>query len=138
MTFYAFTDGAARGNPGEAGIGVIIKDSSGAVTAVLKRYLGKTTNNQAEYAALLTLLEYLNTNETLRCTTLVVHTDSELMARQVNGQYKVKDQGLKVMFEKVKLQLQKASFAWSIVHIPREKNKEADALANEAIDFKLT
>lgn len=136
MKLIAFTDGASRNNPGEAGIGIIIKDEQGKVKATLKKYLGKTTNNIAEYTALLTLLEYLMNSETLRCSELVVNTDSELMTRQMNGKYKIKDADLKMLFQKVKLLLHTAPFKFSIRHIPRSENKEADRLANEAIDEK--
>ena len=138
MRITAFTDGAARGNPGDAGIGIVLKDDDGTTIQTLKKYIGKTTNNVAEYTALVTLLEFLKKNETLRCTELVVHTDSELMARQINGTYKVKDAGLKLLYQNVKLLLQAASFAFSIQHIPRTRNTEADILANEAIDSKTT
>ena len=137
MKLIAFTDGAARGNPGEAGIGIIVKDEQGLVKATLKKYLGKTTNNIAEYTALLTLVEYLKNSETLPCSELVVNTDSELIARQLNGEYKVKDAGLKLLYQKVKLQLASASFTFIIRHVPRSQNKEADKLANEAIDEKI-
>ncbi|MBI2429512.1 MAG: ribonuclease HI family protein [Ignavibacteriales bacterium] len=138
MRLTAFTDGAARGNPGDAGIGIVIKDDRGAVIQTLKKYIGKATNNVAEYTALVTLLEFLRTNETLQCTELVVLTDSELMARQINGEYKVKDPGLKLLYQKVKLLLQPVSFTFSILHVPRSQNSEADALANEAIDTKAS
>ena len=134
MKLIAFTDGASRGNPGEAAIGIVIKDEQGSVVATHKKYLGNATNNIAEYTALLYCIELVKNSETLHCTELVVHTDSELMARQMNGKYKVKDAGLKVLFRKVKLLLPSTSFKFTIRHIPRSLNKEADAWANEAID----
>ncbi|MFA5832791.1 MAG: ribonuclease HI family protein [Bacteroidota bacterium] len=137
MKLKAFTDGASRGNPGHAAIGIVIKDEQRATVLTHKRYLGSTTNNIAEYTALLECIELVRDSETFRCTELVVQTDSELMARQLNGQYKVKDPGLKVMFQKVKAALGSASFKFSIGHIPRSLNKEADALANEAIDLQM-
>jgi ribonuclease HI len=136
MRLTAFTDGASRGNPGDAAIGIIIKGEDGATVATKKRYLGTATNNVAEYTALLECIELVHASETFRCTDLVVQTDSELMARQINGQYKVKDAGLKVLFERVKKALAGAPFTFTIRHIPRSLNKEADALANEAIDTK--
>lgn len=135
MTLKAFTDGAARGNPGEAGIGIVLKNQHGVTLHSLKKYLGKTTNNIAEYTALVTLLEFLKKSETLQCTELVVYTDSELMAKQINGIYKVKDADLKLLFQKVKLLLHEAPYKFSIEHIPRSLNKEADSLANMAIDM---
>lgn len=134
MKLTAFTDGAARGNPGNAGIGIVIKDGEGKTIHTIKQYIGNTTNNIAEYTALITLLEFIKQSETLRCTELVVKTDSELMARQINGTYKVKDADLKLLFQKVKLLLHTAPYRFTIEHIPRSLNHEADRLANEAID----
>jgi ribonuclease HI len=134
MKLIAFTDGASRGNPGEAAIGIVIKSEDNVTIKTHKQYLGKATNNVAEYTALLRCVEIIKNSETLHCTELVVHADSELMARQMNGEYKVKDAGLKVLFQKVKIALATAQFKFSIRHIPRSLNKEADALANEAID----
>ena len=136
MKLIAFTDGASRGNPGEAAIGIVIKSENNTTVETYKRYLGTATNNVAEYTALLQCVEIVKNSETLRCTELVVHTDSELMARQMNGEYKVKDAGLKILFQKVKGLLATAQFKFSIRHVPRSLNKEADALANEAIDSK--
>jgi ribonuclease HI len=136
MKLIAFTDGASRGNPGEAAIGIVIKSEDYATIETHKKYLGTATNNVAEYTALLLCVETIKNSETLRCTELVINTDSELMTRQMNGEYKVKDAGLKVLFQKVKIALDSAPFKFSIRHIPRSLNKEADALANEAIDLQ--
>jgi ribonuclease HI len=136
MKLTAFTDGASRGNPGDAAIGIVIKDEHGTTIQSHKRFLGTTTNNVAEYTALLECIELVRDSETFRCSVLVVQTDSELMARQMNGQYKVKDPGLKIMHQKVKTALGSSSFKFLIGHIPRSLNAEADALANEAIDTK--
>ncbi|MDP1678433.1 MAG: ribonuclease HI family protein [Bacteroidota bacterium] len=136
MKLIAYTDGASRGNPGEAAIGIVIKNEHNTTVETYKQYLGTATNNVAEYTALLRCIEIITNSETLHCSELVVHTDSELMARQMNGEYKVKDAGLKILFQKVKSVLTKARFKFSIRHIPRSLNKEADALANEAIDTK--
>lgn len=134
MKLMVFTDGAARGNPGKSAVGIVIKDDRGVVQARIKRSIGVATNNIAEYTALLTALEFIVASETLRCTEIVVHTDSELMARQIRGEYKVKEPGLKMMHEKVILVLKSAPFVFSIQHIARSENAEADALANEALD----
>ncbi len=136
MKLTAFTDGASRGNPGNAAIGIVVKDDQGNTVSTYKKYLGTTTNNVAEYSALLQCIEMVKSSETFHCTHLVIQTDSELMARQVNGEYKVKDPGLKVLFQKVKTALTSASFEFTIRHIPRSLNSEADTLANEAIDSK--
>ena len=134
MTILAFTDGASRGNPGDSGIGVILKDAHGAVLRSLSGYIGTTTNNAAEYTALLACLK-LAAN--FNCEELIVHSDSELMVRQLNGQYKVRDQQLKRYYEQAQSLLRSASFRTSFRHVPRSQNSEADALANEGIDQKL-
>lgn len=131
----ANTDGAARGNPGPAGIGIVIKDEKGAVVREIFKYVGETTNNQAEYLA---LLEALEAASKLGAESVGVFADSELMVSQVKGLYKVKNAGLKPLFEQVKELLRKFRVC-NIEYVPREKNREADKLANKAIDghFKV-
>jgi ribonuclease HI len=136
MTIFAYTDGASRNNPGEAGIGIVLKNENGVIIGTEKKYLGITTNNVAEYSALIRCIEIVSTSGTLQCSSLVVHTDSELMARQINGQYKVKDAQLKVLYQRAKTLAAQANFSFVIKHISRSLNKEADELANEAIDTK--
>jgi ribonuclease HI len=133
MTLFAYTDGASRGNPGESGIGVVLKDEHGTVIASQYGYIGKATNNIAEYTALATCLKLVKATE---CSRLVVHSDSELMVRQLNGQYKVKDASLKKIFQQIQNFLAAAPFQFIIKHVPREKNQEADELANRGIDTK--
>jgi ribonuclease HI len=133
MTIVAYTDGAARGNPGESGIGVIFKDEKGATVSKISGYIGNATNNVAEYQALIACLK--NAPKT-NCSRLVVHSDSELMVRQLLGEYKVKDANLKLMFQKVQRLLAKAPFEFEIKHVVRELNKEADQLANQGIDSR--
>jgi ribonuclease HI len=133
MKIYAFTDGASRGNPGESGIGVVLNNEHGERLSSLYGYIGKTTNNIAEYTALQTCLKKVTM---LECTELIVHSDSELMVKQLNGAYKVKDAGIKKEFETVRQLLQTAAFQFTIRHVPREQNKEADKLANLGIDTK--
>lgn len=133
MTVYAFTDGASRGNPGDAGIGIILKDEQGTILARHAGSLGKATNNIAEYSALLACLKVA---EETGCSRLVVHSDSELMVRQLKGEYRVKDAKLKKYFQKVHDLLQSAPFTFQIKHVPREQNREADQLANLGIDSK--
>lgn len=136
MKLNAFTDGASRGNPGEAAIGIIVKDEHGSTILSHGKYLGTTTNNVAEYTALLECVTLVKLSETIRCTELIVHTDSELMARQMNGDYRVKDARLKVLYQHVQRVLASSPFRFSICHISRSLNTEADALANKAIDTK--
>jgi ribonuclease HI len=133
MTLRAFTDGASRGNPGDAGIGVIVRDEAGKTVLTLKGYIGKTTNNIAEYTALLTLLHRM---KDLTCSRLIVHSDSELMVRQLSGKYKVKNGDLKVCHARVAALIGQLPFTVEVKHVPRELNKEADALANEGIESK--
>jgi ribonuclease HI len=137
MRLRAWTDGASRGNPGDAGIGVVVKNEEGAVLIEERRYLGKTTNNQAEYTALIVCIEKIMAHpSTMRCAALQVFADSELMVKQIKGEYKVRDEGLKVQYARVRELLKSAPFTFSISHVPRAQNKEADKLANEGIDFR--
>lgn len=123
-------DGAARGNPGEAGCGAVIADENGMVIKELSRYLGRTTNNVAEYAALLMGLEALLE---LGQKHIVVQSDSELMVRQLNGEYRVKDEKLKALFEQA-IGLLRQFDSYRILHVRRDMNKLADRLANRGID----
>jgi len=124
------TDGASRGNPGEAGLGVIIYGAEGQKLLEVSEYLGFTTNNVAEYRALLRGLEEARN---LGATEVEIFTDSELLARQINGQYKVKNSGLIPLYQKAKELLSQFAAA-QVTHVRRELNKEADRLANLAID----
>jgi ribonuclease HI len=131
MTLHAFTDGASRGNPGEAGIGVILKDEQGTVLLTLSGYIGTTTNNVAEYKALRALLGEM---KRFPCQHLVVHSDSELMVRQMIGKYKVKDPAMKREHAKVVEAIALLSCAVEFRHVPRERNSDADMLANVGIE----
>jgi ribonuclease HI len=125
-----FTDGAARGNPGPAAIGCVIKDEKGNVVGSISRCLGVTTNNQAEYRAIAAALEKALS---LCANHVALYSDSELVVKQINGQYKVKHAALRPLYlEVTKLAASFKSF--KISNIPREHNKEADALANMALD----
>jgi ribonuclease HI len=126
------TDGAARGNPGPAGIGIVIKKGAQTV-AEISDYIGKTTNNIAEYTALIRGLE-----ETLKLGHKTAHfyLDSELLVKQIKGEYKVKNEGLKPLFLHAKTLIGKFK-VFSIEHTWREENKEADNLANQGIDNHL-
>ncbi len=122
-------DGASRGNPGEAGAGVYIS-KEGKMIEGEARYLGKMTNNQAEYNALIIGLERARA---LGASTVEIMTDSELVAHQMNGVYKVKNPKMKKLFEKAN-EIAASFQNFSIRHVRREQNKEADRLANRAID----
>jgi ribonuclease HI len=134
MMIHAFTDGASRGNPGESGIGVVLRDSEGATLHALGAYIGRTTNNIAEYTALLVCLKKAADFD---CSELIVHSDSELMVRQMNGQYKIRNENLKRYFQKAQLILRTAGYRATFKHVMREQNSEADTLANRGIDQKI-
>lgn len=135
--YVVFTDGGARGNPGPAAIGVVIKDGDGILT--IKSYgesIGKGTNNEAEYKAVILALQKLKAllgKKKLKEVLVEVNMDSELVMRQLNGEYKIEEERLFPLFIKVwnlKMDFGEIKFT----HIPREKNKEADRLVNEALD----
>ena len=125
-----YTDGAARGNPGPAAIGVIIKDETGNTIATISRYLGATTNNQAEYRAIIAALEKAIA---LGARQVVLKSDSELVVKQINGLYKIKNTALRPLYQKV-VELIGSLETFTISYIPRERNAAADALANKALD----
>lgn len=126
----AHIDGGARGNPGPAGYGVMIEDEAGQPVAELSEYLGRQTNNYAEYSGLLGALTYAlqHGHKTLR-----VFSDSELMVKQIKGLYKVKHPVLLELHGKAKSLIAKLD-SFEIRHVLREKNKDADRLANAAMD----
>jgi probable phosphoglycerate mutase len=123
-------DGASRGNPGPAAYGVVMESSDGSKLAGFSEHLGETTNNVAEYQALLAALEYALGHDYRRIT---VQTDSELLARQIEGVYKVKSPGLKLLQERAQQMIARLE-SFSIRHVPREENQEADQLANRALE----
>ena len=126
----AYTDGGARGNPGPAGYGVVIEDEVGRPVANLSEYLGKQTNNYAEYSGLLAALHYALRHG---FKALKVVSDSELLVKQINGQYKVSSPTLKELNQSA-MKLIDQLDCFEIKHVLREKNREADRLANIAMD----
>jgi ribonuclease HI len=128
--YRANIDGGSRGNPGPASYGVVIRDPKGEVIARLKKYIGRMTNNVAEYYGLIAALDYAQANS---IRALRIESDSELLVKQMRGQYKVKSPDLKPLFEHAK-KMSQALASFRIDHVYREQNAEADALANEAID----
>jgi ribonuclease HI len=125
-----YTDGASRGNPGPAAIGAVIKDGQGRVLARISRRIGRTTNNQAEYQAIVAALEKALG---LGAATVEVKSDSELAVRQINGRYRVKNTGLRPLHQRVG-ELRSLFQGFSIASIPRRQNVEADRLSNAALD----
>ena len=126
-----YIDGASRGNPGPAGIGVLILDAAGKKIKELYKYIGHTTNNIAEYNALIYALDEALM---LKADEVIVNVDSELVAKQLNGEYRVKDDNIRLFFEKA-LHILKSFKNFEVNHIDRSKNKEADKLANKAINL---
>jgi len=127
------TDGGARGNPGPAGIGVVIRDTSGEILFEHGGYIGEATNNIAEYKALLKAVE---TARDLGADELKINMDSELIVRQMLGQYKIKQPDLQKLAGEV-VKVLKGFPNYSFTHVRREQNKEADALVNQALDEHL-
>ena len=125
-------DGGARGNPGPAGVGVVLTDPDGNVVDRANAYIGESTNNEAEYRALLLGLERALA---LGAREVDVINDSELIAHQVSGRYKVKHPDMKPLHAEA-LQALGGFERWSIRPVPRERNAEADALVNDAIDAR--
>ena len=125
MKLSAYIDGGSRGNPGEAGIGVYFP---GVVR--ISEYLGQGTNNYAEYSALVTALRFAVFT---RCEELQIYADSELVVKQIKGEYQVKNEGIRLLYDSA-LRWKSLIPRFSISHVRREKNKEADKLANRAMD----
>ena len=125
-----FTDGAAEPNPGPAAIGVTIKDKRGKLITLISQRIGRATNNQAEYRAIIAALE-----EAVRLGVkqVDIKMDSELVVKQISGEYRVKKATLKPLYQQVK-QLLGLLEGFTITHIPRQQNTEADKLAHKALN----
>ena len=130
MRLLIYTDGAARGNPGPAGAGAILRDSDGNVLAEIAEPLGRATNNVAEWTAVLLALEEARR---LGATHVDLRMDSQLVARQISGVYRVKHPDLKPIHAAVMDLLRKLD-GYTVAHVPRELNRDADRLSNVAID----
>ncbi len=128
-----YIDGASKGNPGEAGAGVAITDGEGNKLFEMSRYLGHKTNNEAEYCALLLGLEEA---KRMGGRSIRVFTDSELVERQINGLYRVRNPNLKPLYEAALRRLSEFP-SHAVQAIPREENQEADYLANQAVEKKI-
>ncbi|MGE0406040.1 MAG: ribonuclease HI family protein [Candidatus Korobacteraceae bacterium] len=126
----AHVDGGARGNPGPAGFGVVIEDNHGQRVKEISRFVGLNTNNYAEYMGLLAALEFAAQHP---ARAIKVISDSELMVRQIGGVYKVRSENLRELYERAKLLIRKLQW-FSMQHTLREGNRDADRLANEAMD----
>lgn len=127
-----YIDGASRGNPGLSGVGVVLCDGGNRVVWEFGKFIGETTNNVAEYTALIYGLQEALIHKVGRIS---VYTDSELLARQLQGKYKVKEPHLKVLHQQA-LSLIRGFGRFGIHHLPRSENRRADKLANEAINTR--
>lgn len=130
MKFTLYSDGGARGNPGPAAYGVAIYDEAGRLVDTLKKYLGEATNNQAEYEG---VVAGLAKAASLGASEVDFYLDSELIVKQLKGEYKIKNSGLQPLAAKV-LALTNKFTRVNFHHVPREKNALADRLVNEALD----
>lgn len=130
----AHIDGGARGNPGPAGYGVVVEDHAGRMLDEIAQYIGRSTNNVAEYSALLAALEYALSH---RFRAVKILSDSELLVRQMRGEYKVRNAALIELYQKAQAMIRELDW-FQVQHIPREQNREADRLANIAMDRSYT
>jgi ribonuclease HI len=128
-----YADGASRGNPGPASIGASVQDESGIELATVSQRLGIGTNNQAEYRA---AIEGVRKARSLGATALELRMDSELVVRQIIGRYRVKNAALIPLYQTLVQELESTG-PYTIGHVPRERNKRADALANAALDNQI-
>ena len=138
--YILYTDGGARGNPGIAGAGIVIKDGAGTVLHEASKPLGEATNNEAEYQAVIFGLETLKDfvgEEKVRGATINLHLDSELIARQITKKYKIKEDRLRRLCEMIWALRDDLSLNLEVTEVRREQNQDADRLANEAMDLGL-
>ena len=126
----AYADGGARGNPGPAAIGAVLLGPDGAALEEISEYIGRATNNQAEYRAVVAVLEAARRH---RVAALRLHLDSELIVHQLNGRYRVRNEALRPHYERAKALIEGIK-SFRVQHVPREANRRADALVNRAID----
>jgi ribonuclease HI len=130
MKLIAYVDGSSLGNPGESGYGIILKDEKENTLETIGRYIGTATNNIAEYSGLLNCLKIARKYQS---DSIKVFSDSLLMVNQLNGNYKVKNEGLKTIFSEIQNFLKKENVQLEIVYIPRDQNRDADRLARRAV-----
>ena len=133
------TDGGSRGNPGPASIGIVFYDANEKVIHKHKKYIGKGTNNEAEYESIICALEILHKSDWFKGNNgngaeVICRLDSQLVVEQINGNYKIKQPHLQEMVNRISNILNEFNFNIKFTHIPREENKLADKLVNEALD----
>lgn len=135
-TFIVNTDGGSRGNPGPAALGVVIKDERGKILKAYGEYIGETTNNEAEYKAVISALKKIKSTwgkENARATNVKFFADSELVVKQLTGLYKIENTKIQQFFIEI-WNLRVDFDSVTFIAIPREQNKEADAMVNQALD----
>lgn len=134
MKLVVFTDGASRGNPGPASFGLTVSDTSGKILLEVGEYIGKTTNNVAEYTAVLKALQKIKEKFSLvGDIEISFFADSKLVVEQLSGRFKIKSLHLKQIYDEIRLIAQEFKIV-TFTHVPRAKNAEADRLANKALD----
>lgn len=133
MTLFCYIDGSCQGNPGDAGYGVVIEEENGSTLEMQGDFIGRATNNIAEYQA---LIACLHLTKKYKIDAVTIHSDSQLVVNQMKGLYKVKKDHIKLLFNKAKDIIDTAPYNIEILHIPREQNKKADKLARKAIQLK--
>ncbi|OGD63162.1 hypothetical protein A2215_01740 [Candidatus Berkelbacteria bacterium RIFOXYA2_FULL_43_10] len=141
-SIYINTDGGARGNPGPAGIGIVFFDENEKEIHKCCEYIGEATNNQAEYRAIIKALQILKrskwfTENNNPDSEIICRLDSQLVVEQINGNFKIKNEGIKGLIDQIRALLSDLKANISFIHIPREKNKLADKMVNNAIDTEL-
>jgi len=127
------TDGGSRGNPGPAACAFVVEDASGMLHKANK-FLGRATNNHAEYSGVLIALNWLEKEKELQSRKIIFYLDSELIVRQINGAYKVKDANLQTLHKEIIKLIANLGLEVSFKNVPRERNKIADGLVNESLD----
>lgn len=139
MNFTIYCDGGARGNPGPAAYGFVIYDSKGSKVYDEGKAIGNATNNVAEYSAVIAALKYLSNSSYIlhRTSYIQVFLDSQLVAEQLSGRWKIKNENLRSLYFTIKDLEQKLGIKITYEHVRREKNREADSLVNTALDGKL-
>lgn len=136
------TDGGSRGNPGPAAIGIVFSDESGKIIHTHKKYIGEATNNEAEYQAITTALEILLkstwfSKNNVAGKKVICRLDSQLVVEQVNGNYKIKQDRIREFIDQIRDKISCMHLNISFSYVPREENKDADKLVNEALDAEL-
>ncbi len=138
-TIYINTDGGSRGNPGPAAIGVVFSDADGIIIHNHKSCIGRATNNEAEYKAIIKALEILLQSKwfaenNIAEKEVICRLDSQLVVEQINGNYKIKQDHIKLFIAQIRQMISQVHLNISFVHVPREENKLADKLVNQALD----